>query len=159
MEKENDFFEPTHMKKKRFRRGTYIRLEVHDVPFRMVENFNPCHPSLVGGINHEEENVGYMQARLKRHDWHMKLLKSEDPITVPAGWRCYQTIPIHAMELDCKRHESAKYIPQYEHGLVMFWGPLAPPHTIIAVVQGNKVWFIPSHVYNFYCKGCFIIVS
>ncbi|XP_026391451.1 ribosome biogenesis protein BMS1-like [Papaver somniferum] len=141
MEKENDFFEPPHMKKKRFRTGTYIRLEVHDVPFSIVENFDPCHPILVGGINHEEDNVGCMQARLKRHDWHMKLLKSEDPTTVSAGWRRYQTIPIYAMELDTKQHESAKYIPQYEHCLAMFWGPLAPPHTRIAVVQGNKEVF------------------
>ncbi|KAI3886654.1 hypothetical protein MKX03_034748, partial [Papaver bracteatum] len=141
MEMENDFFEPVHRRKKRLKTGTYLRLEVHNVPFGMVKNFDPCHPILVGGISHEEENVGYMQARLKRHDWHMKLLKSDDPITVSAGWRRYQTIPIFAMHLDSKQHESSKYIPQYGHCLAMFWGPLAPPSTRIAVVQGNKEAF------------------
>ncbi|XP_026431239.1 ribosome biogenesis protein BMS1 homolog [Papaver somniferum] len=82
-----------------------------------------------------------MQARLKRHDWHMKLLKAGDPITVSAGWRRYQTIPIYASELDSKQYEIAKYTPQYEHCLAMFWGPPAPPYTRIAVAQGNKEEF------------------
>ncbi|KAK9150616.1 hypothetical protein Syun_008925 [Stephania yunnanensis] len=43
------------------RTGTYVRLEVHDVPFEMVEYFDPCHPILVGGIGLGEDNVGYMQ--------------------------------------------------------------------------------------------------
>uniref|UniRef100_A0A2P2M527 Uncharacterized protein MANES_09G003400 n=1 Tax=Rhizophora mucronata TaxID=61149 RepID=A0A2P2M527_RHIMU len=43
--------------------GMYLRLEVHDVPFEMVEHFDPCHPILVGGIGLGEENVGYMQVR------------------------------------------------------------------------------------------------
>ncbi|XP_026387247.1 ribosome biogenesis protein BMS1 homolog [Papaver somniferum] len=122
IETENGFFEPAHKKKKRLKTGTYLRWEVHNVPFGMVKIFDPCHPILVGGMSHEEENVGYMQARLKRHDWHMKLLKSDDPVTVSAGWRRYQTIPIFAMHLDSKQHESAKYIPQYGHCLAMFWG-------------------------------------
>ncbi|RZC62231.1 hypothetical protein C5167_023998 [Papaver somniferum] len=58
------------------RKGTYLRLEVCDVPSEMVENFDPYHPILVGGISLEEENVGYMQARLKQHSWHTKLLKT-----------------------------------------------------------------------------------
>lgn len=41
----------------------YLRLEVHDVPFEMVEHFDPCHPILVGGVGLGEENVGYMQVR------------------------------------------------------------------------------------------------
>ncbi|KAK8662193.1 hypothetical protein V6N13_091780 [Hibiscus sabdariffa] len=49
----------------------YIRLEVHDVPFEMIEYFDPCHPILVGGIGLGEENVGYMQTRLKRHRHRM----------------------------------------------------------------------------------------
>ncbi|KAI3877543.1 hypothetical protein MKX03_030653 [Papaver bracteatum] len=102
----------------------------------MVDNFNPCHPILVGGISLEEENVGYMQTKLKRHEWHMKLLKSRDPITVSAGWRRYQTKPIYAMESDDIR--LLKFTPEHYHCLAMFWGPLAPPLTRIAVVQSNK---------------------
>lgn len=43
------------------RTGTYVRLEIHDVSFEIAENFDPCHPILVGGISHEEEKLGYLQ--------------------------------------------------------------------------------------------------
>ncbi|KAI3854947.1 hypothetical protein MKX03_009105 [Papaver bracteatum] len=125
-----------------FRTGTYLRLEVHDVPYRMVENLNPCHPILVGGISLEEEHVGYTQVRLKQHSWHMKPLKSCDSVTVSAGWRRYQTKPIYAREIDNGRHQMLKFTPEHNHCLAMFWGPLAPPLTRIAVLQSNKVWCI-----------------
>ncbi|KAI8543114.1 hypothetical protein RHMOL_Rhmol08G0193400 [Rhododendron molle] len=44
-----------------YRTGTCLRLKVHDVPFKMVEYFDPLHPILVGRISLSEENVGYMQ--------------------------------------------------------------------------------------------------
>ena len=57
----NDLDEATRLEIEGFRTGTYLRLEIHDVPFEMVEHFDPCHPILVGGIGLGEENVGYMQ--------------------------------------------------------------------------------------------------
>lgn len=51
----------THMETESFKTGDYLRIEVHDVPIEMVENFNPYHLILVGGISLEEEDVGYMQ--------------------------------------------------------------------------------------------------
>lgn len=59
----NDLDEETRLDIEGFQTGTYLRLEVHDVPFEMVEHFDPCHPILVGGIGFAEENVGYMQVR------------------------------------------------------------------------------------------------
>lgn len=59
----NDLDEATRVEIEGFRTGTYVRLEVHDVPFEMVEYFDPCYPILVGGIGFGEENVGYMQVR------------------------------------------------------------------------------------------------
>ncbi|KAI3839627.1 hypothetical protein MKX03_018685 [Papaver bracteatum] len=103
-----------------FRTGTYLRLEVHDVPIGMVENFDPCHPILVGGISLEEENAGYILARLKQHNWHMKLLKSENSITVSAGWRRYQTEPIYASESDNIQRQFLGCTPEHEHCLAMF---------------------------------------
>ncbi|KAI3934412.1 hypothetical protein MKW92_027506 [Papaver armeniacum] len=139
-EKGNDFVELTRMENESFRMGTYLRLEVRGVPFRMVQN-DPCHPILVGGISLEEEDVGYMQARLKRHNWHMKLLKSGDPVTVSAGWRRYQTEPIYAREINNGQHKYLEYNPEDEHCLAMFQGPVAPPRTRIVVVQRNKDTF------------------
>ncbi|KAI3891294.1 hypothetical protein MKX03_000122 [Papaver bracteatum] len=121
-DKENDFVELPHMENESFKTGTYLRLEVHGVPFRMVQN-DPCHPILVGGISLVEEDVGYMQARLKRHNWHMKLLKSGDPVTV---------------EINTGQHKYLEFNPEDEHCLAMLQGPVAPPRTRIVVVQRNK---------------------
>ncbi|MCL7048031.1 hypothetical protein MKW94_002807 [Papaver nudicaule] len=139
MEEEN--LTHMNMETESFETGAYLKMEVHDFPIRMVENFNPCHPILVGGISLEEEDVGYMQARLKRHNLHMKLLKSRDPITVSSGWRRYQTKPIYAMESDNKQHQILKFTPEHNHCCAIFWGPIAPPHTRIVVVQSNKEKF------------------
>ncbi|XP_056161423.1 ribosome biogenesis protein bms1 isoform X2 [Syzygium oleosum] len=131
----NDLDESTRLEIEGFRTGTYLRLEVHDVPFEMVEHFDPCHPILVGGVGLGEENTGYMQARLKRHRWHKKVLKTRDPIIVSIGWRRYQTIPIYAIEDSNGRHRMLKYTPEHMHCLAMFWGPLAPPNTGVVAVQ------------------------
>lgn len=131
----NDLDESTRIEIEGFQTGTYLRLEIHDVPFEMVEYFDPCHPILVGGIGLGEENVGYMQARLKRHRWHKKLLKNRDPIIVSVGWRRYQTIPIYATEDQNGRHRMLKYTHEHMHCLAMFWGPLAPPNTGVVAVQ------------------------
>ncbi|KAI3706602.1 hypothetical protein L6452_24462 [Arctium lappa] len=111
------------------------RLEIHDVPYEMIEHFDPCHPILVGGIGFTEENVGYMQARFKRHRWHKKVLKTKDPIIVSIGWRRYQTLPIYAIEDLNGRHRMLKYTPEHMHCLAMFWGPLALPNTGVVAVQ------------------------
>ncbi|KAA8527320.1 hypothetical protein F0562_034583 [Nyssa sinensis] len=131
----NDLDEATRLEIEGYRTGTYLRLEVHDVPFEMVEHFDPCHPILVGGIGLGEENVGYMQARLKRHRWHKKVLKTRDPIIVSIGWRRYQTTPVYAIEDRNGRHRMLKYTPEHMHCLAMFWGPLAPPKTGVVAVQ------------------------
>ncbi|KAK8464860.1 hypothetical protein PHAVU_010G087950 [Phaseolus vulgaris] len=98
----------------------------------MVEYFDPYHPILVGGVGIGEENVGYMQTRLKRHK---KVLKTRDPIIVSVGWRRYQTTPVYAIEDSNGRHRMLKYTPEHMHCLAMFWGPLAPPNTGVVAVQ------------------------
>ncbi|XP_026400488.1 ribosome biogenesis protein BMS1 homolog [Papaver somniferum] len=141
LSEENNFVMLTPMENETFRTGTYLRLEVHDVPFRMVANFYSCHPILVGGISPEDKDVGYMQAMLKRHNWHMKLLMSAEPVTMSAGWRRYGTKPIYARQIDNARHQIRDFIPEREHCLAMFWGPLAPAHTRITVVHKTKEVF------------------
>ncbi|XP_072959498.1 uncharacterized protein [Typha angustifolia] len=131
----NDLDEDTRVEVEGFRTGTYIRLEVHDVPFEMVEHFDPHHPLLVGGIGLGEENDGYMQASIKRHRWHKKVLKTRDPIIVSVGWRRFQTIPVYAIEDRNGRHRMLKYTPEHMYCFAMFWGPLAPPKSGVLAVQ------------------------
>ncbi|KAK6930444.1 Ribosome biogenesis protein BMS1/TSR1, C-terminal [Dillenia turbinata] len=57
--------EATRVEIEGFRTGTYLRLEVHNVSYEMVEHFDPCDPILVGGNSLGEENVGYMQAAFR----------------------------------------------------------------------------------------------
>ncbi|KAH9783366.1 Bms1-type G domain-containing protein [Citrus sinensis] len=131
----NDLDEITRLEIEGSRTGTYLRLEIHGVPFEMVEYFDPCHPVLVGGISLGEENVGYMQARLKRHRWHKKVLKTRDPIIVSIGWRRFQTTPVYSIEDRNGRYRMLKYTPEHMHCLATFWGPLAPPQTGVVAVQ------------------------
>ncbi|KAI3841785.1 hypothetical protein MKX03_030206 [Papaver bracteatum] len=121
-----------------FKTGTYLRLEVHDVPIGMVENFDPCHPNLVGGISLEEENAGYILVMMPSL---LYVSNSKHSITVSAGWRCYQTKPIYASESDNIQRQFLGCTAEHEHCLAMFWGPPVPPLTRIAIVQNNKEAF------------------
>ncbi|CAH2038734.1 unnamed protein product [Thlaspi arvense] len=131
----NDLDEDTRIEIEGFRTGTYLRLEIHNVPYEMVDFFDPSYPVLVGGIGYGEDNAGYMQARLKKHRWHKKVLKTRDPIIVSIGWRRYQTIPVYAIEDRNGRHRMLKYTPEHMHCLAMFWGPLVPPNTGFVAFQ------------------------
>jgi ribosome biogenesis protein BMS1 len=131
----NELDEATRLEVEGFRTGMYMRLEIRDVPYEMVEHFDPAHPILVGGLGLGEDSVGYMQVRFKRHRWHKKVLKTRDPIVVSIGWRRYQTTPVYAIEDQNGRHRMLKYTPEHMHCLAMFWGPLAPPKTGVIAVQ------------------------
>ncbi|KAI3888707.1 hypothetical protein MKX03_012896 [Papaver bracteatum] len=132
---DGDLNELTCMEMGGFRAGTYVSLELHDVPFEMVKHYDPCRPVLVGGISLEEENLGYIQVKLKRHSWHTKLLKTKDPMIVSVGWRRYQTRPIYAFKDRHGRYRALNHTPKNKPCLAVFWAPLAPLGTGLAVVQ------------------------
>ncbi|KAI3962308.1 hypothetical protein MKW92_052631 [Papaver armeniacum] len=131
--------------------GTYLRLDILDVPPEMVEKFDPHHPILVGVILPEEENFGYMQVKLKRHGWRMDLLMTGAPITVSAGWRRYQTTAIYAMENENGQH--LNYTPEHKECLAVFWGPLAPPKTRIVAVMNNLNCLKNKEAFRIMAKG------
>ncbi|XP_042382538.1 ribosome biogenesis protein BMS1 homolog [Zingiber officinale] len=130
-----DLDDATRIEVEGFKIGTYMRLEIHDVPFEMVEHFDPCHPIIVGGVGLGEDNVGYMQVRFKRHRWHRKILKTRDPIIISVGWRRYQTVPVYTIEDRNGRYRMLKYTPEHMFCLAMFWGPLVPPQTGVLALQ------------------------
>ncbi|KAI3930141.1 hypothetical protein MKW92_002841 [Papaver armeniacum] len=124
--------EETHMKKEIIRVGAYLKFKICDVPSEMVNNRDPCHPILVGGISHAEKTVGRISARFERHSLHMKSLRTNDPIIVSVGWRRYVTIPIYATE---DLHEILEFTPEDKPCCATFWGPFATPGTGVVAVQ------------------------
>lgn len=51
----------TRIEMEGYRGGTYLRLELHSMPYEMVQYFDPTIPLLVGGLGLGEEAVGFMQ--------------------------------------------------------------------------------------------------
>ncbi len=50
------------------------------VPQEFLEKFSSDCPVIVGGLLRSETAMGFITARVKRHRWHKKILKSNDPL-------------------------------------------------------------------------------
>lgn len=111
------------------RAGSYVRLEIENVPCEMIENFDPSFPIIVGGLLASEERFGYLTARIKRHRWHVKTLKTNDPMIFSLGWRRFQSLPIYHLDDHSIRNRMLKYTPEHMHCHATFYGPVSAPNT------------------------------
>lgn len=118
-----------------FRQGLYVRVLLKNVPAEFISNFNPSRPIIMGGLLTNETQLGYIKARVKRHRWHKRVLKSSDPIIISAGWRRYQTLPVYTIDDVNDRERFLKYTPEHMHCTATFYGPIVPPNTGILGYQ------------------------
>ncbi|KAI9741518.1 MAG: Glycoside hydrolase 2 (Mannanase, beta-galactosidase) [Claussenomyces sp. TS43310] len=118
-----------------YRAGIYAKIVLENVPSEFVTRFNPRMPIIVGGLSATEERFGFIQVRIKRHRWHKKILKTNDPLIFSLGWRRFQSLPIYSISDSRTRNRMLKYTPEHMHCFGTFYGPLVPPNTGFSAYQ------------------------
>ena len=118
--------------------GTYVRLEVTNVPCEFIQHLNPAVPVIVGGLLPGEMKFGYISVRIKRHRWYKRLLKSRDPLILSIGWRRIQTVPVYFKREDNMRQRYLKYTPEHLHCHATLYAPQTAPGTGFIGVQSVK---------------------
>lgn len=111
------------------RAGQYGKLVLEGVPAEFVTGFDANRPVVVGGLSATEDRWGFVQVRIKRHRWHRKILKTNDPLIVSLGWRRFQTLPIYSLTDSRTRSRMLKYTPEHMHCFGTFYGPLIAPNS------------------------------
>ncbi|KAJ3388516.1 Glycoside hydrolase 2 (Mannanase, beta-galactosidase) [Entophlyctis sp. JEL0112] len=111
-----------------FRAGVYVRVVLENMHPEFVENYDPRYPVIIGGLLASEEAFGFCQVRIKKHRWHKKILKTNDPLIFSIGWRRFQSLPLYSLN-DGNRNRMLKYTPEHMHCLATFYGPITAPNT------------------------------
>ncbi|RLV94185.1 Ribosome biogenesis protein BMS1 [Spathaspora sp. JA1] len=121
--------EATRLKIEGYRAGSYVKLVFNALPCEFIDNFQPDYPLVLGGLLATESRFGIMNVRIRRHRWHKKILKSQDPLILSLGWRRFQTLPIYTTSDSRTRNRMLKYTPEHAYCFASFYGPLVAPNT------------------------------
>ncbi|RYO81073.1 hypothetical protein DL762_007318 [Monosporascus cannonballus] len=112
-----------------FKAGKYAKFVLDGIPAEFVKNFQARMPIIIGGLSALEDRFGFVQVRVKRHRWHKKILKTNDPLIFSLGWRRFQTLPIYSISDSRTRNRMLKYTPEHMHCFGTIYGPLIAPNT------------------------------
>ncbi|OAQ63192.1 ribosome biogenesis protein [Pochonia chlamydosporia 170] len=112
-----------------YRAGKYAKIVLENVPAEFVTKFNARLPIVMGGLTATEDRWGFVQVRIKRHRWHKKILKTNDPLIFSLGWRRFQTMPIYSTTDSRTRNRMLKYTPEHMHCFGTVYAPLIAPNT------------------------------
>lgn len=127
--------EHSRLRHEGFRQGMYVRIILKNVPVEFTRNFRSSLPVIIGGLLPQECTMGLIRARIKRHRWHAKILKSNDPLVFSVGWRRYQSLPVFTIEDQNQRERFLKYTPEHMHCTCTFYGPVVPPNCGVLAFQ------------------------
>lgn len=119
----------TRLKIEGYKAGSYVKITFSSIPCEFIENLNPSYPIVLGGLLATESRFGIMNVRIRRHRWHKKILKSQDPLILSLGWRRFQTLPIYTTSDSRTRNRMLKYTPEHAYCFASFYGPLVAPNT------------------------------
>lgn len=112
--------------------GTYLKVKLTGVPCEFSKYFDPRRVVLIGGLTPMEETFGFIQIRIKKHRWHKKILKNNDPLIFSVGWRRFQSMPLLSLKSVVageERNRMIKYTPEHMHCFAQIYGPVTPPST------------------------------
>lgn len=127
-----------------YRQGMYCRIRIDGIPASFTTNFDPNMPLVLGGLTPQETSLGLTRCRFKKHRWHKKILRCNDPLVFSVGWRRFQSLPLLSTEDVNGRQRYLKYTPEHMHCFATFYGPQCPPNTGILAIQrmtGNLAGF------------------
>ncbi|CAI4217087.1 unnamed protein product, partial [Parascedosporium putredinis] len=110
-----------------YKAGKYAKIILEGVPAEFVQKFDAKTPIILGGLTPTEERFGFVQVRIKRHRWHKKILKTNDPLIFSLGWRRFQTLPVYSISDSRTRNRMLKYTPEHMHCFGTFTGPSSRP--------------------------------
>jgi len=123
------------------RPGAYCRVKLSGVPCEFVKYFDPRRLVLLGGLTTQEEAFGFVQVRIKKHRWHKKILKNNDPLIFSVGWRRFQSVPLFSLKhvvAGEDRNRMIKYSPEHMHCFAQIYAPLCAPNTGYVCFQTLK---------------------
>lgn len=112
-----------------YRAGRYAKMVLENVPAEFVSRFDARLPIIVGGLTATEDRWGFVQVRIKRHRWHKKILKTNDPLIFSLGWRRFQSMPIYSISDSRTRNRMLKYTPEHMHCFATIYAPLIAPNS------------------------------